>query len=291
MRLSLDALLNKPDNQDLALLPGLCCQAAGGNGLETNPITAAWLTCYAAARIMDSVEDRDEPDGWWAENGPARAISAATGLYFTANLALGRLDLTLDDPLRSYQIRDGMLNRFLEMSSGQHLDLSLPQPSLDQYWRIAQGKSGAFFEMACWAGARLASDQPEVLEGFRQYGRQVGLMIQMLDDLKDMQWLDEQKPGLDLKGLTRSLPVVFVLEVCTEMEREAFRGLLEKASPQPEDLSAITQIIESNGGGFYLLTELDLHRQLALDGLEQAQALPPARGLLEALVDHLYIPT
>ncbi len=290
MRFSLNTLLGKASNQAWASLPGLCCQAAGGNEGDADSIAAAWLTFYAAARIMDSVEDRDDPDDWWAASGPARAISAATGLYFTASLAINQLDLTLGDPVRSHQIRDGMLRRFLEMSSGQHLDLSVPQPSLDQYWWIAQAKSGAFFEMACWAGARLASHQPEVLQGFQQYGRQVGLMIQMLDDLKDMQWLDERKPDLDLNGLKRSLPVVFVLEVCADSERNALLELLEKTNPQSEDLVAITQTIERNGGGFFLLTELDRHRQLALDGLEQAQARSPAKELLAALVDLLYVP-
>jgi hypothetical protein len=43
---------------------------------------AAWLLFYAAAHLMDSLEDRDDPDPWWQALGPSAAINIATGLYF-----------------------------------------------------------------------------------------------------------------------------------------------------------------------------------------------------------------
>ena len=62
-------------------LPGLCCQAAGGNPEWANDLTAAWILFYSAAHLMDKVQDQDEPDPWWQKLGPGVALSAATGLY------------------------------------------------------------------------------------------------------------------------------------------------------------------------------------------------------------------
>ena len=288
MRRCLSTEHGEQDSSHWAALPALCCQAAGGSPYHADPVAAAWYLFYTAADIMDSVEDRDEPADWWAESGPGMAISAATGLYFSASLALNRLDAVIGDARTASDVRAEMLKKFLEMSAGQHLDLTHPQPSLDVYWRIAQSKSGAFFSMACWAGARLATHQPSVLEGYRQFGTAAGLLIQVLDDLHDYLELSQAGDlgaGLDLR---RSLPAVFVREVVPESIREKLDGLLSKAQKSPAAAGEIIQMIEQYGGVLYVHTELDKLRMQALAGLDQADARPPARSGLESLLDELH---
>ncbi len=221
MRFALNALNGENDNREWALLPGLCCQAAGGAPDVALPIAAAWLLFYAAAKVMDDVEDRDDPDVWWAEIGSRGAISAATGLYFTASLLLSRLDLWLEDQEAAREIRSGMLSRFMEMCSGQHLDLMVEKPNLEEYQRIAAAKSGTFFSMACWAGARLATNELKILDGFQQYGKQMGLLVQLSDDLMDFKRLKADPEAQKINNLIRSFPVVSVLETCSEPEKKA----------------------------------------------------------------------
>ena len=48
----------------------------------------------------------------------------------------------------------------------------------------------------------------------------------------------------------------------------------------------IVQIVESSGGVLYLLTELEKHRSMALEGLERACAIQPAKQRLVALLEH-----
>ncbi|HSF81459.1 MAG TPA: hypothetical protein VLA49_09505, partial [Anaerolineales bacterium] len=71
---------------DLAGLPALCCQAAGGKPAWADAVTAAWLCFYQAAHLMDSLQDQDEPEPWWTEAGPGVALNVASGLYFSAAL-------------------------------------------------------------------------------------------------------------------------------------------------------------------------------------------------------------
>jgi geranylgeranyl pyrophosphate synthase len=290
MRNALKSIQSERGSLEWWMLPILCCQAAGGSAQAAIPVAAAWRLFYAAAHIMDSVEDRDEPEAWWAEMGPGTGISAATGLYFSASLALERLEERLDRPGVAREIRIEMLKRFIEMSSGQHMDLIQRQPNLETYWRIARAKSGAFFSMACWAGARVATDQTETLLGYQQFGLHIGLLIQVLDDLKDFQNLAQLLQERGPAGLTRTLPVVYVLELSAGEERERFWSLLAETRVQTQRVEEIVQMIERNGGALYLYTELESHRQQALQGLDQVDAQQTYKRRLLSFLDELHAP-
>ncbi len=292
-------------------LPGMCCQALGGDPHQADPVAAAWILFNKAAHIMDSVEDRDELNSWSIESLPeahtnsdaktatgyknssatgatyATAISAATGLYFTANLILHDLDARLAYPAAAQQIRAEFLSRFLVMCCGQHLDLIQPNPTIEQYYKIASAKSGEFFAVACWAGGRLASDQFEVLAGLRQFGLQIGLIIQMLDDLKDLRELRIIPIANRAARLLRSLPVIYVLDVLPESEKNRLISLFIEPQLTSEHEIEIHELIEGKGGTLYLLAELEGSRQMAEDGLAQAGIKNPHISPLHALLNQL----
>jgi geranylgeranyl pyrophosphate synthase len=290
MRRALNKQQGERGENSLASLPAYCCAAAGGDPGDAFPVAAAWLLFYTAAHLMDGVEDQDELDPWWEELGPGTAASAATGLYFTATLALNRLDDFLSERETPHELRAGILNRFLVMGSGQHLDLVQTHPILEQYWQIAGAKSGAFFAMACWAGARLATDRADILDGFDQFGFETGLLIQILDDLMEFRHLASSPEKKRVRSLRRSLPVVYTLEVCSEEERNRLNGLFEADYLLPEHAEDIVSAIEENGGVLYMLMELDRHRQLALDGLKRAQVSGSMENIFIALLDELHAP-
>ena len=290
MRLPLKPGPGSHDPSVWALLPGLCCQAAGGDEQLADPIGAAWLLFYAAAHLMDSLEDQDEPDPWWSELGAGSAINAATGLYFSACLALQALS---SQSLESQTVRDvtmQVIQPFMAMCSGQHQDLLHPAPTLDQYWRIAAAKSGAFFGMACRAGGRLATSQPEIIEGLGQFGLHLGLLLQILDDLQDFKELSESHRLANPRSLSRSLPAVYMREVGSPQARERFDALLPQAHANPAAVAELVEIIEQNGGVLYLLIELEKHYDLALAGLDAAGAPSLAREALVSALNQLYSP-
>jgi geranylgeranyl pyrophosphate synthase len=267
------ALKNSQAEHSLGMLslPGLCCKAAGGKPDQAYPIAIAWYLFYRAAAIIDSVEDQDEPDQWWQKSGSGVAISAATGLYFTACQTLNRLDSLLDDRVAAGEIRSQMLNRFIRMGSGQHFDLTHSQISLDEYSKIAAAKSGAFFEMACWAGARVSTGNQEVLSALEHFGMQVGLTVQILDDLKEFTNLEQRLRQKMPTSLWRSLPIVYVLDVASEETRTKLVKRLSEVYSCPESANEIIEIIEQNGGVFYMDAELGKIRILAEKTLEKAE--------------------
>lgn len=278
------------DSSVWASLPGLCCHAAGGKAHLAEPVAAAWLLFYAAAHLMDSLEDQDEPDPWWRSLGSGAAINIATGLYFSASLAMQELNTLPLNPQTVRQVTLQVLYPFMAMCSGQHQDLVGPAPTLEQYWRIAGAKSGEFFSIACHSGARLATDRADILSGFQQFGYNFGLVLQVLDDLKDYKDLSHRERIVDSRILSRSLPVVYVREVCPDSVRDRFDQLLLRAVSDPDAVSALTQIIEENGGTLYLSVELEKYRDLALTGLDMAGVQNQHRTALVAILDKLYSP-
>lgn len=286
MRLALTSGKSERDTSKWAELPGLCCQAAGGDPRSADPIAAAWLLFYTAASIMDHVEDAEEPDLWWAELGAGPAVNVATGLYFSACLALSQLEEYSSDQKTASEIRARVLERFLVMCSGQHLDLTQSEPSLQQYWEIAQAKSGAFFTLACWAGARLAAPRPEALDGFGQFGEHVGMLVQILDDLEEFRDLEKRLSQGDYCSLSHALPVIYVREVCPATIAEQLNDLLLQSGSATGAVEEIYRVVESSGGVLYLLAELEKHRRLALEGLERAGALQPGRQKLVSLLEY-----
>jgi len=261
-------------------LPGLCCAAGGGQPDQADPVAVAWYLFYRAAAIMDSVEDQDEPEQWWREYGPGVAISAATGVYFTACQTLNRLDSLLGDRGSAAEIRSQMLNRFIRMGSGQHFDLIHSITSLEDYWKIAAAKSGAFFAMACWAGARISSDNQSILDSLEQFGEQVGIAVQILDDLKEYKDLEQRVNEKKPTSLWRSLPIVYVMDVAAEKIHNRLTQRIEEVYSKPEAVNEIIEIIEENGGVFYVETELEKRRFFAEKALENSGIPHVWRGKL-----------
>jgi len=250
---------NGADSQYLRLaeLPALCCQAAGGEPEWADAVTAAWLCFYQAAHLMDSVQDQDEPEPWWAEAGPGMALNVASGLFFSAALVLEQMRSETHPGSAATQVSAEFYRGALSMCSGQQLELTCREPGLGQYWSFANQKSGTFFALACGAGARLGSDERHKLEALRNFGQQLGLYIQVRDDL------DEFRParafGKARGGvhLASTLPVVYAREVLPESERRRLSTAVWAAQENPEAAAEVADLVEQSGASLFILTEIE----------------------------------
>jgi geranylgeranyl pyrophosphate synthase len=249
-------------------LPILSCQAAGGEAHFAFPLAAAWWLFNRAAHLMDSVEDGDEPEEWWASLGPGAAINVASGLFFSAAQLLGCLSNEDLPENTAIQVSEDFYRSFLVMSSGQHQDLINPYPGLEKYWQIAEAKSGSFFALACRAGARLATQDPKILEAFSTFGLHLGLIVQILDDLEDFRSGDGENIVAHFAEKNYSLPVVYALEMYPSSQRSRLKAALGAAVGDAEEARIAWDLIEQSGAALYLLAELENHQKMALAALE-----------------------
>lgn len=271
---------------DLSDLPGLCCQAAGGDPAWADDLALAWLLFYFAAGDMDGVQDQDEPDAWWLELGHGAALSAATGIYFSAALVISNLQEKIASHQAGIEIAHDFYQSLLSMSSGQYLELITPEPTLEQYWKFVEAKSGAFFSLACRNGARLASQEQPVIQAFSAYGMRLGLLIQILDDLEDFRMLQDPQPANAMEKIRRSLPVIYALEVSAPAQQEAMRALINSKRDDPETIEGLIMHLDQCGAALYMLAEIEKQRQMAVEALGGVQlAAEPAEKLINLAIN------
>jgi geranylgeranyl pyrophosphate synthase len=267
-------------------LPRLCCQAMGGDPKISAGITAAWGLLYTAAHTMDTIEDNDIADPWWAHLGSAAAINTATGLYASSTLFL----LELFHQGISYPIVTDILGKFhqtiLMMCSGQHIDITRKKLSLDEYWQVAESKSGSFFALACYAGARLATNDTYILSRLLNFGSHLGMLIQINDDAKDFYSLLIRRNGKLNRPLCL-LPIVYTMEVSSPEKCSQLHEVLEKFEENPTRILEMREILEHAGAGLYLITKAEQHRQEAILSLDEIDIEQTIYNRLSDMLDQV----
>ncbi len=267
-----------------ALLPGLCCQASGGEPDLTEEVSAAWFLLYIAAHLVDSVEDRDQVDEVKALGGPGPAINVANGLFLSASLILNKLHDKDQTKIKAQQLSSDFYNTILVMTSGQHRDINDHQLTLKQWWQVAEAKSGSFFSLACRCGAQLVIDDPVKITGYSDYGFHLGMMIQIRDDIEDLKIFLETELSINLR---RSLAVAYALEVLPETDKSQLKELIDITPHEPEMINIIIEMLNLSGAGLYMLAEMGRHYELGMSSLKNADPYSPAGKKLAALIREL----
>lgn len=263
-------------NDRWALLPGLCCQAAGGKLEWTLEVSAAWLLLYLAGHLVDSVEDGDKVDEIDALGGPGSAVNVANGYFLSAALMLNELPSEEHTKNQAHQISGDFYNTILAMTSGQHMDINLQQLSLKQWWQVAGAKTGSFFSLACRSGAQLGTDDRDKIAAISDFGSHLGLMLQIHDDIEDLQLLLTDGAAQIPNGFQRSLAITYAFDVLPESEKSLLNQLLSAHSAEPDQIKKVVDLLDRSGAGLYLLAEMEQHFSLGVDSLLSADPLPPA---------------
>lgn len=277
---------NKSSTEWLSL-PGLCCKAAGGDPVWAVDFTTAWFMFYLAADLMDDVQDQDVIDPWWKDLGSSAVLNIASGLYFSASLALKNLYNSKNFENPDLDLVQEMYRTFLTMSGGQHRDLTHTKLNLEDYWKIAATKSGTFFGLACWGGARLASSDVVRLEGYRKFGHHLGILIQILDDLEDIESVKPNQLGNLPVNFRRTLPVIFALEVSQSPIRDELLESLRSSHQDHQSYRKALSLIDQIGAVLYIETEIERHRFEAIEGLDQADPKSPEKDLLLNIIQKI----
>jgi geranylgeranyl pyrophosphate synthase len=270
-----------------ALLPGLCCQASGGEPDLTAEVSAAWFLLYIAAHLVDSVEDRDQVDEIKALGGPGSAINVANGLFLSASLVLNTLHDQDQTKIKAQELISDFYNTVLVMTSGQHVDINDHQLTLKQWWQVAEAKSGSFFSLACRCGAQLANDNPVKITGYSDYGFHLGMMLQIRDDIEDLKLFLESVESEVPVNLQRSLAVAYALEVLPEADKSQLKELTEIRNHEPEMVNRFIDMLNQSGAGLYMLAEMERHYEMGMASLKNADPCSPAGEKLAALIREL----
>jgi geranylgeranyl pyrophosphate synthase len=267
-RLNTDQLLN---------LPGLCCQAVGGDPRWADDLAAAWFLFYIAAHLMDGIQDQDPIDPIWGITQPGTILSVASGYFFTASKILNLMKQSNAQNVNINQIIDDIYDYFLIMCSGQYRDLSLSEHSIKSYWEIAEAKSGTFFKIACRSGAALATKDPVLLDGYGDFGFHFGLLVQIYDDLEEIERLKSRDAHKSISEIKKSIPMVYAMET---LPQKLQNQLLDCLNYLPNRADEVVDILDQSGAGLYVEIEIQKHRDNAIRAINKVSPRSPAGEMI-----------
>lgn len=199
----------------------LACEAAGGAAERALPAAAGLELLHNFSLIHDDIEDnsptRRHRPTTWALWGVPLAINVGDGMFSIAHAAF--FDLLARGVPEPAVL--AALQRFVEMNlaltEGQYMDMSFEgrlDVSVDEYYAMIAGKTGALLGAAPEIGALVGGASPEVAQAYREYGTSLGRAFQLQDDILGI-WGDEKQTGKsaasDILTKKKTLPIVLAL--------------------------------------------------------------------------------
>ena len=259
------------------LLPSLCCQACGEPAERTIGVSLAWFLLQVSANLLDKVEDRELASIQSAPSDASILTNLTTGMILVAQWILNHLELDRVDGGTAWDIKRAFHETILSVCSGQHLDLSADAPDLTTCWQIAEAKSGAAFALACYAGARLATNRSDVLDAFFLFGRELGTIVQIDDDLEDLAKIGEHSSSWRMKKTLVSAYLKFV-ESSASSTRHSDRGISTTRNASHDPIS--------NGSVLYLQLEKIKYATLAENALNRLNLAGEFQHRLISIIHH-----
>src|SRR6266705_2816529 len=207
--------------------------AVGGTGSNYSSIRMATVMefLHTATLVHDDVIDKAETrrnrPSINSEFGNQTAVLMGDWLYMSA------FETSLAE--RSLPILDILTAVTRKMTEGELLQLTLlgrTDISEEQYFDVIARKTAYLFSACCEIGALLGSAESQTRNMLRDYGMNLGIAFQLIDDLLDFTSSQDVlgKPaGADLLEGKVSLPLIFLLQRAPEL-RPALQTVISEAS-------------------------------------------------------------
>ena len=273
------------------LLVLLSTASAGGKWENALPAAAAVELVHNFSLIHDDIEDnsplrRGRPTVWkiW---GLAQAINTGDTMFTLAHLAVMGLKETTS-PNIALRATHLLQHTCMHLTQGQYLDISYEDKTdlaIEDYWPMVGGKTGALLAACTELGALVADVDDEKLNAFRNFGRDLGLAFQALDDYLGI-WGDARRTGKsvasDLVEGKKSLPVLYGLGKNGPFAKRWRQGPITQA-----EVPEIAERLETEGGRTFTSEEAERLTSRALQNLEEADPRGEAGEALAELANQL----
>ena len=283
-----------------ALRPVLClfaCETVGGSAKIAIPAAVALEFIHNFSLIHDDIQDKDQTrrgrPSLWVVCGEPKAVMAGNVLRVVADMCLEQLirhGVTVDDALVAIQI---FTEAYLQMIEGQYLDLLFERRhdiGLDDYLEMIARKTGALIRCALEMGATLGSSNSNTQSAFREFGRCLGFVFQIRDDVLGV-WGKPAKTGkpvgADIQRKKNSFPIVHAMNYAKGAEARLFKQTYGKETLDENDVSRILEVMDRLGTEEYAQSLARDHCEKALDAIKGVELSPQARSEIEDLAKFL----
>ena len=178
------------------------------------------------------------------------------------------------------------------LASGEILQLSNIQNteiSEDVYYDVIIQKTAALFEACCTIGALSAGGSDEDIEKASLFGRNLGIMFQIKDDIFDYSQSSEiGKPtGNDMAEGKLTLPVIYALNSTGNVNMRALAMKVKDRTVTPDEITMLVDFTKKNGGIEYAEKRMNDFSVLCKDYVAQHVVDHEVRDSLYAYIDYI----
>jgi len=250
IRAALEYQMSRWNDLTRPALISLACKAVGGQPEKVSTLAKAMILTSCAMDLHDDIIDESRVRGGrptlLGRFGRDVALLCADALLFKGLTLLSDAVNRLS-PAQAKAAMRSVVKRLFELGDGEALELCFrgrTDVTPDEYLRVVW-KKAADAEAYTSVGALLGGGKRGEVRALGRYGRLLGVMVILRDDLADM---------LDFKGemLSRvrkeSLPLPVLYALRNPETREPITAILRKKEVVEKDAEAIFNLVDKAGG-------------------------------------------
>lgn len=286
--------LNRPGKAIRARLLEDCWEAAGGRGdfPELLPLLVEML--HAGSLIVDDIQDhaaaRRGAPALHHLVGMPLALNAGNWLYYWPAVLLEVLPLS---PHHRAEARRLMNETLYHCHFGQALDLSMKMSTLDQnaarkaVAASTRLKTGRLMALAAALGAMSAEADDARVRAFQQFGEELGIGLQMLDDYSAM--VHDARMEKAREDLINGSPTWAWAWAAERLDKNAYDGLRQTAAAVEQRQRAFGDLRTDMRTAIARHGKVAIKRQLAraMNGVLPATTSPASADKLRREIDRL----
>ena len=266
----------------------LMAQNYGGVSSVTQHSAVGLELLHTASLVHDDVVD---------ESGERRGQASVNATY-NNKVAVLVGDFILSTALLhvSYTNNQRIVQELSELgrtlAAGEILQLSNIQNqeiSEDVYYQVIEQKTAALFQSCAAIGALSAGASDEEVKKAGQFGRNLGIMFQIRDDIFD--YFDSKeigKPtGNDMAEGKLTLPVIYALN---NTEFESMQTLAKKVKAgtiNPDEIAVLVEFTKQQGGIDYAEQKMAEFSQICMQYIEENVKEKAIKESLTAYVNYV----
>ncbi|HID71828.1 MAG TPA: polyprenyl synthetase family protein [Thermoplasmata archaeon] len=226
----------------------LAYKSVGGENIdEVLPISAAIEFIHTASLIHDDINDHSEVRRGTAAThvafGPIKALVAGDFLFVKAFEIGGRYD---------YEIIKIIGRACTNLAEGEILQNEIKgKTDVDkkEYLNIISKKTASLISACLEIGAVLGKAKPIWRSSLREFGINIGLAFQIVDDVLDILGEKEKTGklrGMDLREGQISLPILYALKELEGEEKKFLKDVIEKKENDDEEIERAISLIKKS---------------------------------------------
>ena len=258
----------------------LCYEMLGGKNLdEILPLATAYEIIHTATLIHDDINDnakiRRGVKTIHELEGQAKAQITGDWLFVVGFGLGGQYEKDIVD------IMSETCSKMASAELKQIEHIHDTSTTIDDYYSIIEGKTAGPFASGCKAVAILTGQDKKTQDALFNFGMQLGLAFQLVDDLLDLIGDDRLgKPrGLDILEGKMTLPLLLGIQNLKNKDKDKLLDLISKYHLQ--DLEEILHLLKISGSIDYCRNLVNEHLSSAIRQINFINDNPSKKMVLE----------